>query len=197
VTVQVSVGHTDDPDFVDLLNSLLQGLLAGCAPREVWIIRIDNWFDQKWLEFSGKGIVAFEFPAFMDRYDAALDEFHQDKVTFPPFAPNRVLGQWSYVRDGSEYKEVPLPALPHSTEKRRSERNLHRRVQHFSPSVCFVWYSSNTLSNGRGSVMVYTVEAEQVNTWFAAFNRDTQWRLQATKGANREYVERLCATRST
>jgi hypothetical protein len=196
VTVQVSAGRTDDPDFVDLLNSLLRGVLAAWAPREIWIIQIDNWFDHRWLEFSGKGIVDFQFPAFMGRYDAALDEFHQDKVTFPPFAPNRVLGQWSYVRDGSEYKEVPLPALPHATEKRRSERNLHRRVQDFSPSACFLWYSGNTLSNGRGSVMVYTVEAKEVNTWFAAFYRDNRWRLQATKGAGREYVERLCATRS-
>jgi hypothetical protein len=196
VTVQVSVGHTDDPDFVDLLNSLLRGVLAACAPKEVWIIQIDNWFDHRWLEFSGIGVVDFQFHGLMGRYDAALDEFHQDKVTFPPFAPNKVLGQWSYVGDGSEYKEVPLPALPHATEKRRSKRNLHRRVQDFSPSACFLWYSSNTVSNGRGSVMVYTVEAEQVNTWFAAFNRDNRWRLQATKGAGREYVERLCATRS-
>src|SRR5581483_2560391 len=114
----------------------------------------------------------------------------------PTLCSKQSLGEWSYVKDGSDYKAAPLPPLPHSTEKRRSERNLHRRVQDFSPSVCFVWYSSNTLSNARGSVIVYTVEAGQVNTWFAAFHWDTQWRLQATKGANREYVQRLCATRS-
>lgn len=42
--------------------------------------------------------------------------------------------------------------------------------------------------------MVYSVEAEKVNTWFAAFNRDNRWKLHATKGAGREYVERLFAT---
>ena len=84
--------------------------------------------------------------AFTGRYDAALDEFYQDKTTFPPFAPDRVLGQWSYVRVGSEYKEIPLPHLPHPTENRRSEMNLQRRVQDCGPSACFLWYTSNTVS---------------------------------------------------
>jgi hypothetical protein len=194
MTVQLSVGGTDDPAFVCLVNSVLRGILASHAPAKVWVIQIDNWFDHRWLQFSGIGIVDFQWPAFTGRYDAALDEFYQDKTTFPPFAPNRVLSQWSYVRVGSEYKEIPLPHLPHPTEDRRSEMNLQRRVQDCGPSACFLWYSSNTVSNGRGSVMVYSVEGERVDTWFAGFNRNDRWKLHATKGAGRDYVERLCAT---
>jgi hypothetical protein len=194
MTVQLSVGGTDDPAFVCLVNSVLRGILASHAPAKVWVIQIDNWFDHRWLQFSGKGIVDFQWPAFTGKYDAALDEFYRDKTTFPPFAPNRVLGQWSYVRVGSEYTEIPLPHLPHPTENRRSEMNLQRRVQDCGPSACFLWYSSNTVTNGRGSVMVYSVEGERVDTWFAAFNRNDRWKLHATKGAGRDYVERLCAT---
>jgi hypothetical protein len=83
--IQVAAGETDDPQFITLLNSLVGGLIEKEAPQELWIIQIDNWFDHKWLRFSGIGIVAFQFSAFMNRYDAALDEFYQDKVTFPPF----------------------------------------------------------------------------------------------------------------
>jgi hypothetical protein len=194
MAAQVLVGDNDDPDFVALLNSLLRGILTRHAPKDLWIIQIDNWFDHRWLQFSGIGIVAFEFPAFMNRYDAALDEFCQDKVTFPPFTPNRVLGQCSYVRVGSEYKEIASPTLPHPTEKRQSGMNLQRRVQDFSCSACFIWYSSNTLVNGRGSVMVYSVESKRVDTWFAAFNRNDRWRLKATKGASRDHVQQLFET---
>src|SRR5262249_40323962 len=149
--------------------ALLRGLLTAHTPSELWVIQIDNWFDHKWLQFSGVGIVEFQFHGLMNRFDAALDEFYREKLTFPPFTPNRVLGQWSYVRSGAGYTEAPLPNLPHATEKRRSELNLQRRVQDFSQSACFVWYSSNTRLNGKGSVMVYRTEVQKIENWFAAF----------------------------
>ena len=195
--IQIAAGETDDPQFIIQLNSLVRGLVNEEAPQELWIIRIDNWFDHKWLRFSGKGIVDFRFPAFMNRDDGALDEFHQDKVTFPPFTPNRVLGQWSFVRVDDHYSEAPLLVLPHPSEKQRSETNLHRRVKGFSRSACFVWFSANTLGNGRASVMVYSVAGERVEAWFAAFNRQQGWKLQATKGVSRDDVQHLLNTTSS
>jgi len=50
---QVAVGETDDPGFIAVLNSLVQGLISNRAPEQLWIIQIDNWFDHKWLRFSG------------------------------------------------------------------------------------------------------------------------------------------------
>lgn len=194
MSIQIAAGETDDPQFVTLLNSLVRGLIEEAKPQEVWIIQIDNWFDHKWLRFSGIGTVDFRFPGFMNRYDAALDEFYQDKVTFPPFTPNRILGQWSFVRVDDRYSEAPLHVLPHPSQKQPSEKNLNRRVESFSRSVCFVWYSANTLANGRASVMVYSVAGDQVEAWFAAFNREQDWKLQATKDVSREDVQRLLET---
>jgi hypothetical protein len=194
MAAEIIPGMTDDNEFIELLNSLVKGLLAQQAPEQLWIIQIDNWFDHKWLRFSGKGVVDFPWLTFMNLFDGVLDEFHQDKVTFPPFAPNRVLGQWSYLRVNDRYSEAPLPFMPHALEKRRSETNLHRRVDRLSGSACFVWYSANTLSNGRASVMVYSVVSDRVQSWFAAFNRQLRWKLQATKGASREEVQRLLNT---
>lgn len=192
--IKVVSGETDDPQFITLLNSLVRGLIKEDSPHELWIIEIDNWFDHKWLRFSGIGTVDFQFSAFMKRFDAALDEFHQDKVTFPPFNPNRVLGQWSFVRVDDHYSESPLFALPHPSEKMPSETNLHRRVESFSRSACFVWYSAKSLANGRASVMVYSVAGEQVEAWFASFTREQAWKLQATKGASRDDVQQLLNT---
>jgi hypothetical protein len=192
--LEVATGTTDDPQFISLLNNLLRGLTEKEAYQELWIIQIDNWFDHKWLRFSGIGKVPFRFPAFMKRDDGALDEFYQEKVTFPPFTPNRVLGQWSFVRVDEHYTEAPLRVLPHPCEKQPSETNLHRRVQEFSGSACFVWYSARTLANGRGSVMVYTIAADRVETWFAALDRKPGWKLNATKGASRDDAQQLLNT---
>jgi hypothetical protein len=160
---QVTAGETDDSGFVLLLNSLLLGLISQRAPKELWIIQIDNWFDHKWLGFSGMGAIASNIP--IDGYDTVKAESYQEKLTFPPFTPNRVVSQFSYVRVGTEYVESPLPALPHSIERRRSEINLRRRIENFSQSAVFVWYSANTLANGRASVMVYDIADNSMQCW--------------------------------
>ncbi len=194
--IQIAAGETDDPHFITLLNELVRGLVSRDTPDELWIVQIDNWFDHKWLRFSGIGTVHFQFPAYMNRIDAALEEFYQDKVTFPPFTPNRVVSQWSFLRVGDHYAEAALPTVPHRSEKQPSEANLHRRVQDFSRSACFVWYSANTVVNGRGSVMVYNLAAGRVDCWFASFNRREAWKLHATKGVSQADVEQLLSAAS-
>jgi hypothetical protein len=189
---EVIAGKTDDPGFIELLNALVRGLTSRHAPEQLWIVQIDNWFDHKWLGFSGMIWVHKSGKLAIHRsHDAAIKEFHQDKVTFPPFSPNRVAGQWSYVRVGDHYTEAPLPVLPHPTKRNPSRKNLHRRVQEFSGSACFVWYSGNTAANGRGSVMVYRVAADRVECWFAAFNQKNRWKLHVAKGASRDDIQQL------
>jgi hypothetical protein len=173
VNAQVPAGKTDDPQFVAVLNSLIGGLISHHVPEELWVIQIDNWFDHKWLGFGMNATVPIQKPA------------------FPPFTPNRVVCQFSYVRVGNAYTESPQPVLPHSTKRERSEMNIRKCVQDFTRSASFVWYSGNTLANGRGSVMVYNIEADRFECWFAAFNRKGLWTLHATKGVSRDAIEQM------
>jgi hypothetical protein len=187
--MQVVAGATDDPGFVDSVNALIAGLINRYSPQQLWIIHIDNWFDHKWLRFSGMGAVASNIP--IDRYDTVKAESYQEKLTFPPFAPNRVLEQFSYVRIGEAYVESALPLLPHSNERRRSEDNLRRRMEQFTHHACFLWYSANTLTNGRASVMMYRIQGDRIEAWYAAFNRQNGWNVQATKGVSSDNVQVL------
>lgn len=189
MAVEILPGITDDNDFIKLLNSMVARLLVQEAPEQLWVIQIDNWFDHKWLRFSGHGAITSNVAVHLT--ESIKVEFHQDKLTFPPFAPNRVLGQWSYIRQDNDYREFSLPMLPHSTERVPTFQNLHRRIQDVVSSGCFVWYSANTLSNGRGSVMVYSIKDESSECWFAALSRDHDWELGATKGVNRAVVLKL------
>lgn len=188
MAIQMSAGETDDPGFIKALNSIVSELVADHTPEQLWVIQIDNWFDHKWLRFSGYGLIASNIP--LDRYDTVKAESYQEKVTFPPFAPNRVLKQFSFVRGRDGYTESVLPALPHGNERKHSDTNLRRRIQDFTRSGCFVWYSANTLVNGKGSIMVYVVTVDQVECWFAAFDRQEEWRLQTTKGVTRDRLQR-------
>ncbi len=188
---RIVAGETDDPAFIELLNSLVRGAVLRSLPEELYVVQIDNWFDHKWLRFSGIGVVPFRFPSFMKRDDGALAEFYQDKVTFPPFTPNRVVSQHRFERRGERYAEAALRRPPHGADRQPSELNLRRRVGDAVTSACFVWYSSNTLKNDRASVMVYTAKNGEVQSWFAAFHHKDGWALQSTKGTSREDVQSL------
>ena len=191
MSISITPGETDDPYFITLVNHLATGLTRHSQPAELWIIQIDNWFDHKWLRFSGIGVVDFPLPAGYVGWYGAQAEFFQDKVTHPPFTPSRVVSQWSFQRKDNDYQEVYYPKLPHSSDKQSSRANLHKRAENFRPSACFIWFSGNTVANDRGSVMVYDLSLNRVNCWFVSFRRRDEWTLQATKGVSQKYVKEL------
>ncbi|MGA8366894.1 MAG: hypothetical protein ACLQMT_01675 [Candidatus Acidiferrales bacterium] len=188
VMVQLRPTKNDDSQFVRLLQNVVEGILAEAESDDLYVVTIDNWFDHKWLKFSGIGVVPFEFPAFMNREDA-LGEFHQDNVTLPPFSPKRVVCQSHFHKQGAAYIETDRPILIHGQERQRSEENLNRRIESVSESGTFVWYSSNTVVNARASIMAYTTKKAQVEAWFAAFRNVNGWKLHLTKGINRDRVQ--------
>lgn len=179
--VELRPTEKDDPGFIQLLKSTIEGILAESKLDDLYVVAIDNWFDHKWLGFSGIGVVPFEFPAFMNREDA-LGEFRQQHATLPPFSPNRVIAQSYFQRQGTAYVEIDQRALLHEKMRKRSEENLNRRIQDVSASGAFVWYSSNTRANERASIMVYTVNSGQVETWFAGFRNQNGWELHHHEG---------------
>jgi hypothetical protein len=185
--------ETDDSKFTDILYAIVYGILAQYQPKDLYITAIDHWFDHKWLGFSGIGVVPFEFPAFMNMSDAALEEFRQNKVTLPAFSPSRIIRQSYFQRDGSTaaYVKQERHALLHKKQRDSSSKNLHRRIQIISDSGLFVWYSSNTLSHERASIMVHAVKNGEVETWFASFRKAGRWKLHLTKGIDRAFIEEL------
>ncbi len=188
VMVQLRPTKNDDPQFVQLLESVVEGILGEAKSDDLYVVAIDNWFDHKWLKFSGIGVVPFEFPAFMNSEDA-LGEFRQDNVTLPPFSPKRVICQSHFHKQGAAYIESDRPSLIHKQERQRSEGNLNRRIVDISESGTLVWYSSNTLVNARASIMAYTIKKTQIEAWFAAFRNVNGWKLHLTKGINADRVQ--------
>ena len=72
----------DAEQFFEYVLAIAGGISQNYAPKEFLIIRIDNWFDWKWLRFSGKVLGAAGF---------------SNKIlTVPPFVPSRVCWQQRY-----------------------------------------------------------------------------------------------------
>src|ERR1043165_2302116 len=97
MNLEILTNATDDPAFVELLKHLIGQLVGGEFPEQIFVMKIDNWFDHKWLNFSGIGSVRFD--DFRLEIDTALDEFSEGKVACPPLAPNRVIGEFYFLRN--------------------------------------------------------------------------------------------------
>lgn len=181
---------TDDPQFVELVKHIIAQLVTKNFPAKIFVMKTDNWFDHKWLNFSGIGSVRFD--DFRLDIDTALDEFSQDKTTFPPFNPNRIIGEWYFLRNalGDYLPSLESPYV-HERKLAPSAENLHKRVTDFAESAVFVWLSSNTKSNQRGSIMVYEVNGSEVDTWYVSLSKADDWRILQTKGIAREQVASL------
>lgn len=68
--------------------------------------------------------------------------------------------------------------------------------QHANAAL-FVWFSSGTKRNDRGSLMMYQAHDELVSAWYASFRKTDGWILHLTKGTRRDEVERLMAGNAT
>ncbi|HEY1937489.1 MAG TPA: hypothetical protein VGJ33_06120 [Candidatus Angelobacter sp.] len=76
-------GSDDSPEFINEINTTLNGVLRSTAPQEFTLVKIDGWFGPKWLSFSGKVLGAL--PVW------------KDNLTVPPFVPNRVITQRTFL----------------------------------------------------------------------------------------------------
>jgi hypothetical protein len=179
----------DDPGFVSLLESMIMNLLKESATEEVYVFQLNNWFDHKWLNYSGQGVLSGEDDEQADQ--VKLTEFHKKRITIPAFNPKRIILQKYYRKNkDNNYREAPLPREIH--RKQRSQQNLHRPIADQSDSAIFIWYSANTIRNQRGSLMVYLIQEDQVETWYASFLiENKQWKIKQAKGKSLEAVEKL------
>jgi hypothetical protein len=182
----------DDPEFIDLVTRLIAAELEAKPVHGLFVVRIENWFDHKWLNFAGNGRIAdfWWMGLSLDR-DTALDSFHRTgaKAVFPPFSPSRVMSQDFYGagEQGSYVLDENGPWI-HRSYKERSSANLHRRITTHNNSALFVWFSSNTKANLRGSLMIYRANGRIVSSWYASFSRDADWRLVQTQGISRQHL---------
>ena len=188
--------QNDDPEFVELVKRVIAGCINDSFPNTIIVVQIDNWFDYKWLGFSGRGRVGFPSVGNFD-LDTALDEFRQDQITLPPFSPSRVIEEYYFQREvNGEYSARDPLIYLHQKELAPSSQNLQKRIVDRFDSAVLLWFSSNTKQNRRGSVMIYEVKGREVNSWYAGFAKEEQWRVLQTKGIPMDQVQSLIENES-
>jgi len=180
----------DDEHFLATVHRIIDATdVEPSRAQYLVFVRIKNWFDDKWLGFSGKGRIPFDPTSFAgpfkDHPGVSLTSFRQDKLTFPPFTPNRVIGEMSWSMEEGDH-----PRRIHRRRFEHSAANLNRRVADFSSSLDVFWISSNTVANGRGSLMCYRARADgALESWYVSFRREGEsWVVDRVKSIARERI---------
>ena len=181
----------DSEEFLAAISSLIAVLVKDKEPKHLYVVRIMKWFDHKWLNYSGIGRKKWVSDGAVSFTDSVKEPIWRKKMTFPPFNPKQVGTQyyWCRAKDGTYRGSKKEPRWVHQRRLKPSSSNLQNRVVDFTDSGLFVWFTSNTEVNMRGSVMVYIVDKQNVSAWYASFKKETAWVVDKTKGIDKGSVE--------
>jgi hypothetical protein len=69
MNLEILTNPTDDSHFVELLKHLISRLVSEKFPEQIFVIKIDNWFDHKWLNFIDMRSPSVGFGFSWGRYD--------------------------------------------------------------------------------------------------------------------------------
>ncbi len=165
----------DSDDFLTIVDTAVGLHLRLEQPREVYVVRIDNWFGQKWLGFKGKVM-------------GTLGVSNRNALVVPPFVPNRVerIDYWQR-EEGQYHSAAPLKELHLMQE---SGENLSRKLSDLSVNGSFFWYSAASEKNGRGSIMHYRVVDRECKAWYVECrNGPNGWAFSKCVGVAPEEVD--------
>jgi len=175
---KIKAENDDAPEFIEIINEIMGTLVFQYSIKEVVFVKIKNWFDHKWLNYSGKTVVPFYSFGLKNFPDVSLENVWRDKISIPPFNPNRVIYSKFFYKQPTGNKKIQKKIHKY----RISNDNIHNRVEEYSSDGLLLWFSSNTILNQRGSLMVYRVQDDQVNSWYATIENKDGWDITKTKG---------------
>lgn len=169
--IEIKLVENDDKEFIEIVEKLLNTSIKSTFPNEIFIVKIDNWFDFKWQSFSGKTL-------------GLVSVWHKE-LRIPPFIPNRVLEQTYFKRFDGTYVEQKFGDL-HIYQ--HSDANFNRKISLISNSALFLWFSGNTKNTLRGSIMLYQIENELNNSCYVSFVKKGNWQINKTEDISRNEV---------
>jgi hypothetical protein len=167
----------DDPEFLAVIDALVSGAVTRFRPPRFYAVKINNWFGQRWLRFSGKALGAIAV--------------WRNHLTLPPFIPSRVVAERLFTLDAPRrgYRRAKSAIWLHRYQ--RSGENLNKRVARVVPGDAIFWYSGNSLANGRGSLMAYIPTSAEYWPWYVGAARTARWGLSERVGITQKAVSDL------
>lgn len=162
--IKIESGENDDPTFVSIVETTLDNLIRMHPSTDIYLIKIDNWFDFKWYSFSGKAL--------------GLVGFRHKELRIPPFTPDRIAWQRYFIKTESHVVETEVKPL-HIYQQ--SDANFLRKIKLISDSAIFLWFSGNSKTSSRGSMMLYGIRDGNEPSWYISLLKKESWQIFKTQ----------------
>ena len=165
--MRIEITTDDNERFIEIVREVVEAIVRRDSPGSLRVIRIDNWFGEKWRGFAGKMLGALGVG--------------RGRLRIPPFVPSRVDSESLWTRRDSAY----APDFDFDLLHKRipSEENLRRYFDQHCPETVAVWFSSKSASNGRGSIMVYSnVGMKRTISWYVELTTTKNWEFSVANG---------------
>jgi hypothetical protein len=156
----------DDSEFLAWVERIIAGVETRFETDQCYVIKIDNWFGQRWLGFSGKTLGALGV--------ANL------RLTLPPFVPSRVVSQRRFLSEGTRPGQEQRLHVWQS-----SGQNLQRHADIVVHEASVFWYSGGTKENHRASFMAYVLTPEGHWPWYIGLRKKETWEVVEALGISR------------
>jgi hypothetical protein len=170
--IEIQSNINDDKTFVGFVEQILNVGVNLNQPEDIFIIKVDHWFDFKWRQFSHKIF-------------GALGVWH-DPLRVPPFVPDRIVEEVYFEKTGQNYKRKEISPL-HFYQP--SAENAQRKIN--DKSAVFIWFSGDTVNNSQASLMVYTFKEDFQNSWYVSFIKKTDWQIYKTDNISRAEIKAM------
>jgi len=184
-----SILQGDSGEFMKKVQALVVGVARDYEPARLYVVRIDNWFGPKWMHFAGKFTAGKGFAIGV----------HKTTLHVPPFVPHRAVAERVFA--GPNFNEVVIKPPLHI--ECTSELALTRRITDVDKEAAFVWFSSKSEVQKRGSIMVYLPAASaptasrrdgprRTGAFYIGFSqRESAWEPAMLRGVSRGEVAHL------
>lgn len=176
----LELDKNDDIEFVHRIRSLIVGALRESTAAQVYIVKVDHWFGPRWIYFSHKTL-------------GALGVRSTD-LRVPPFVPGRIRSEMFYERTGDELVAAEAPLVLHVEQT--SEANARRRTRDLCPGAAMFWWTGQTLTSGRGTLMAYMPGTSGHLPWYVELKKAREWQYGVTSRISVPQLDRLVSARA-
>jgi hypothetical protein len=157
------VNDNDDTQFLTLVQNIIINVVRKHSIPFIRIEKIDNWFDHKWLGFKGG-----DSPATWKQSRGSVA-----KRNGPSFSKSRTTSMEYYSHINGNLELI----------------NSYENFRWWECKTSF-YFSGNTISNMRGSLMSYIPAEEDLSWfWYVSFIADPNWRILKLKGISLSEIE--------
>ena len=171
-------------------NRILTGVVSEFKPKDIYIFYVKNWFDSKWLNYSGNKLG--RIPIW-----SGVRQENNLELTLPPFHPNRITGQGLFVRQDGISEDSSLYKIQNNTKRlhpsQSSSDNLNRKIKLLSEDAVFIWFGNKDGSE-YCSTMIYLIKNGELMSFYVSMKNfidsidsvDEYWGFDKAVGISQE-----------